>query len=262
MFKKRQIYSLVAALLIILPNHCRVCDTERVVMYLKTQFPGLTVSYLYYPQAAAKRAIKYFGIKALPAYFLTKEVEKEKSFENLKNNLEAKGDFYMLRPQFAGLAYFLDRKSVKGKLDVFFSLYGKDTAQILAAIEEFKPTLHFLAVWQQDRFDALQGNLEVEEYLRSVCVQKYYPQKFWDYIGCRAKSLDTSWWQDCLGQGDASQIKTCARGEEGKTLLKENIALNKELEIMFGPTYLLDNQEIFATPSVPAKEELRKLIKR
>jgi hypothetical protein len=31
---------------------------------------------------------------------------------------------------------------------------------------------------------------------------------------------------------------------------------------MFGPTYLLDNQEVFATKGVSAKDELRKIIKR
>jgi hypothetical protein len=57
-------------------------------------------------------------------------------------------------------------------------------------------------------------------------------------------------------------IKDCAKGTEGKNLLRENISLNKELEIMNGPTYLLDNQEIFASVEVPAKEDFRKIIKK
>ena len=58
------------------------------------------------------------------------------------------------------------------------------------------------------------------------------------------------------------KIKSCARGEEGKALLKENISLNKELQVMFGPAYLLDNQEIFGTQGVPPKEDFRKILKR
>jgi len=84
----------------------------------------------------------------------------------------------------------------------------------------------------------------VEEALRSVCVQKYYPEIFFDYISCRAKNINSSWWEDCLGKRGASTIKACAQSEEGRKLLKENIALGKELGIMFGPTCLTENQEI------------------
>jgi protein-disulfide isomerase len=61
---------------------------------------------------------------------------------------------------------------------------------------------------------------------------------------------------------DTQKIKACARGQEGSSLLRENIRLNKELEVMFGPTYLLDNQEIFSSKGAPKKEELEKIIKR
>ncbi len=61
---------------------------------------------------------------------------------------------------------------------------------------------------------------------------------------------------------DTQVIKDCATAAEGKNLLRENIVLNKELEIMNGPTYLLDNREIFASVEVPTKEEFRKIIKK
>ncbi len=185
------------ALLIVVPAHCRACNTEKAVNYLKSQFPELSVSYLYYPQAAAKRMVEYLGVKALPAYFLSKEIEKDKSFENLKDNLEIKGNFYLLKPQVGGIAYFLDRKKIKGKFNLFISLYDTNTALILPVVKEFNPVIHFLAVQQQDKFDAARGNIEVEEYLRSVCVQKYHPESFWDYISRRAKTINSSWWEDC-----------------------------------------------------------------
>jgi hypothetical protein len=249
-------------LLIITPKLCSVCDTERVVQYLKTQFTGLLISYLYYPGTKADKLIKDFDIKGLPVYLFGPEIEKEKGFDNLKGNLETKGNFYILKPQVSGVSYFLNREKIKGKIDLFISLYDKNTQELLSAIKDFNPTIHFLAVQQQDKFDAAKGNLEVEEYLRSVCVQKYYPLNFWDYISCRAKSINSSWWQDCLVKLDTEKIKICAQGEEGRTLLKENISLNKELQVMFGPTFLLDNQEIFSLQGVPTKEEFKNLIKR
>ena len=58
------------------------------------------------------------------------------------------------------------------------------------------------------------------------------------------------------------KIKVCARGPEGQELLKNNSKLNKELRVMTGPTYLMDNNEIFASRGVPSKEELKKVLKR
>lgn len=114
----------------------------------------------------------------------------------------------------------------------------------------------------QAGFDAAQGEPEVEEYLRVVCVQKHYPQKFWEYIRCRSKNIHSTWWDDCASDLDARKIKTCAKGAEGTSLLKDYIGLSEELRILFGPTYLLNNQEIFVSNGVPSKEELEAIIQK
>lgn len=249
-------------LFVISARDCATCNTQATVNSLKKQFPGVSISYLYYPQKQAENMVKDFAISGLPAYLFGKEIEKEKNFEILKPNLYLKGDFYLLNPQSSGISFFVNRKKVKGSLDLFISLYDKNTRKILEAIKEFNPRVHFLAVQAQERFDAISGNLETEEYLRAVCVQKYYPKEFWNYISCRSQNINSSWWEDCLVDFDSARIKSCARSAEAAGLLKENIGLNKELQIMFGPTYLLDNQEVFGSRGVPSKEELKKIIKR
>lgn len=246
---------------VITPRQCRTCDSQRTVNNLKSLFPGLSVSYLYYPDAKANKLIDSLGIKTLPAYIFAKELRQEKGFDALRENLEPKGELYMLKPQFAGVSYFPKREKIKGKLDLFVSLYEKDSAELLSVMRNFNPTVHFLAVEQKEGFEAAKGNLELEDDLRAVCVGKYYPENFWDYLICRAKNVNTSWWQDCLNGADYEKIRSCARGEEGRQLLKENIALNREAEVMFGPTYLLDNQEIFASRVVPKKEDFEKVLK-
>jgi hypothetical protein len=75
-------------------------------------------------------------------------------------------------------------------------------------------------------------------------VKKYCPETFWDYIICRAKDIDSSWWENCLGKCDSAKIKACAQGQEGKDLLRQNSSLAKELQIMLGPACLSENQEI------------------
>ena len=74
--------------------------------------------------------------------------------------------------------------------------------------------------------------------------------------------MSSSWWDDCLDNNQAQAVKACAKSDQARVLLRENIALNRDLGIMFGPTYLLDNQEIFSTQEIPAKDELKKILQR
>lgn len=249
-------------LLILNTSDCQTCYTETTVNLLKTQFPGIEVSYLSDKKASA--LIKKLSISSLPAYLLGKEIEKEKNFSLLKPSIELKGDFYLLKPQVSGVSYFLNREKIKGRLDLFISLYDKSTPELLDAIKDFNPEVHFLAVEEKGKFDAAGGGLEVEEYLRAVCIQKDYPAEFFNYITCRSRDKESSWWDDCASKSniDTEKVRTCARGEKGALLLKENISLNKKLQVMFGPTYLVDNQEIFGSKGVPKKEDLKKLFKR
>lgn len=129
-------------------------------------------------------------------------------------------------------------------------------------IKNFNPTVHFLSSLPKDNFGQAKNGAEEEEYLRSVCVQKYYPQKFWDYLICRAQNIQSAYWEDCLGGLDAQNVRTCARSAEGLALLEKNTSLVKQLQITSGPSYLLDNCEVFASQAVPSNEEFKKILKQ
>lgn len=239
---------------------CRTCGTGGIINSLKREFPGLKVETLDSSSDKAKTLIAQLRLKYLPAYLLDKKAELEPSFEKIKPTVELKGEYYVPTPEIAGFGYFLNRQKLADRLDVFLSLFHKDSGELLDTLKEFTPEVHFLANQDGDGFAAPGGKLETEEYLRAVCVKKYYPGFFYNYISCRAKNTDTSWWDDCLVDVDVSAVKTCAQGDEGKDLLKENIALNRELQIANGPTYLLDNEEIFSSVKIPQKEEFRKIL--
>lgn len=234
----------------------------------------MDISYLPFPGEEAEKLIKDLGVKTLPVYLLDKRVGNDPGFNTFKPNLERKGDFYMIQPKFAGVGYFLEREKIKGKLDLFISLYDKNAVPLLDVVKDSNPSVHFLAINKDKGFEAANGNSEVEEYLRGVCVQKYYPQAFFDYISCRAKNINSSWWEDCLPPArldaagvdavkmDVNKIKVCARGAEGAGLLSENVRLNKEIQIMVGPVYFMDNHQIFGIQGVPKKEELKKILSK
>lgn len=250
---------------IVTADKCKSCaiNIPQVVEDLRKYFPRLKISYIYYPNdKQALKIVDDLGVKGLPVYLLGREIEKEEVFGGLGKIVELKGDFYMLKPQYSGLAYFLKREKVKNRLDVFLSLYNNDAAGLLALLKEYAPILHFLAGEDKNGFVAMRGRQEIEEYKRCVCIEKYYPGSFWNYITCRAKDIESSWWDDCLsGEADITKIKTCAKGKEAVDLLKQNTAINRELEINYGPAYLLNNQEVFASQGVPSRREFKKMMK-
>lgn len=250
-------------LFIINVKDCVTCDAAPVVTFLKKKFPGLTIRNLDYPSSAAQKMIEDLTLAALPAYIFPRAVENEENFESLKDELRLINDFYVFKPRSSGISYFLNQKEKKENFDLFFSVFDPDASVLLSTLKEFNPNLHFLVSENEQGLDAKNGIAETQECLRAVCVQNYEREKFWDYLICRTKNIQSSYWEDCLGAGvDSSRIKNCARGEEGIKLLRENISLNKQLQISSGPSYLVNNQEIFSSRGVPSKEEFRKILKK
>lgn len=248
-------------LLVIVPKKCKACDTGPMISELNRYFPGLAVSYLYYPGKKAKEYIKDLDLGYLPVYLLSKDLEKEDKFNFLKQYLDLKGDFYKIKETFSGIGYYLKRPEIKGKIDLFLSLYDKYMEEWLKLLKEYNPNVHFLAVDKNEGFSSAHGDAEVEENLRCVCMRKYYPEHFWDYIICRAHNIQSTWWEDCAAGIDTVKIKYCAQSEEGRKLLKDNISLNKEIDAMLGPAFLLDNNQAFVSQGLPTKEELKKIFK-
>ena len=249
-------------LFIINVKDCVTCDVEPVINLLRKKFPGLIIKSLDYPSAAAQKLIKDLALQALPAYIFPRSVESLDNFESMKHDFQLINDFYLFKPQEIGMSYFLNQAQKKGNFDLFFDLFKKDAALLLTRTREFNPRLHFLTTQTHAGLLDKDVVFQEEEYLRALCVEKYYPEKFWDYLICRAKQIKSAYWEDCLGGLDSQSLKTCARGPEGLSLYKENTSLNRQLDISSGPSYLLNNQEIFSSRGVPSEDELRKILKK
>jgi len=247
---------------VIEPKRDELFDTEQTVTYFEGVFPGVSTSRLTYPQRKARDLVAELGIQTLPAFVFEEVIGEEAKFKNLRGKFEERGGFYLLKPEFSGVAYYINREKLKG-IDLFISLYAKNSSGILEAVRSFTPEVHFLATQKNGKFQTATGSIETEEYLRGLCVKEYYPQNFWDYIICRAKNIGSSWWEECLGsEYDTSLIRDCAKSQEGRDLLKRNIQLNDELQVMFGPTFLMDNQQIFSISGAGSKEEFKRIFRR
>jgi hypothetical protein len=84
-----------------------------------------------------------------------------------------------------------------------------------------------------DSVQSLHGLPEAQEDLRQICIQKNYPQKFWDYIESfnprcyplsqNTTSLNTCWRNTTASLGiDSAAIETCSTGSEGLGMLTED----------------------------------------
>ena len=131
-------------------------------------------------------------------------------------------------------------------------------SKILPVIQEYKSLvdfqLHFIASEADPPKDAeaagevfrsLHGHKEVLENIRQLLIQKYYPEKFFDYVLCRAKNIEASWKKCAEELGiDANQIQRLAQSQEGISLLRENIKQETPFRISSSPTLLLDGRMI------------------
>jgi hypothetical protein len=249
-------------LLVINAKECRTCNSQPMVNFLRQRFPGLTVRSIYYPDKESEKLVKELSIPGLPAYLLGKEAESEKGFQKIKNHLQGSGDFYLLKPLATGISYFQGRKRIPKKMDLFLSLSDVRTEKLLGNTKSFNPELHFVLMETKGGFYSVAGEPEIKADLRAVCVQKYYPKKFRDYSLWQAKNFAGTQTKSCLNLEEEAKVSSCASSDEARGLLRENIRLTKELQVVHSPTFLLENRDIFYVNLVPKEEEIRKLINK
>lgn len=258
-------------LVIIKAKECLVCNTDFFVNNLKRVLADLEIREIDYQDQEAQELISNLKISMLPAYFLNRRIKEREEYTRLENFLiETEKDYLYFNPSFAGASYFLERKRIPKRLDLFIFLQIQDLDKILETIknllretEDIDFHLHFLAQEKEiEGFVSPGGIAEVEEYLRCLCIEKYDKGEFFDYLICRAKNINSSWWEDCAEGLNLERIKKCAKTEEGKDLLRKNIRLTTELAIFQTPVLLLYNQEIFGITRDTSVEELKRIIEK
>ena len=91
-------------------------------------------------------------------------------------------------------------------------------------------------------FTSLHGYPEVAENIRQLLIAQEYPDKYLDYLLCRAKKLNESW-EACARKldMDVEKIQTLFDSPEAEQLFRENIKRAAALGIRASPTILVDN---------------------
>jgi hypothetical protein len=162
-------------------------------------------------------------------------------------------------------------KSDKPEVKLFvmsYCPYGNQAEEaIRKAVELFGDKIdfkiHYIVEKSQDKYQSLHGEGELNEDLRELCVKKYQPEKFWDFVFAMNKETDSQntdqkWEEIAKKNGiDVSKIKACFDKEKEDLLGKEFQEVEK-YQAWASPTLILNGVE--ASPSKRTPEGFKQVI--
>ncbi len=234
---------------------------------LKGQFPHVKVRELDYSTKKGKKLAEKLNIDFLPAYIFHKDIEKNKGFSSLveANLIRPVAGNYYLHSAANQSGIFIEGERTSKTLEVFsmsqcpfsaVALKELITAQKEGRLpEDFKLDCHYIATLVEPckpcgesadllKFQSLHGEAEVEEDIRQLCIKKYQPDKFLDYLLLSSKDINSADWETLAEETgiDKEVISKCTLNKEGKTLLKEDIKKARELNIATSPTFRYENR--------------------
>jgi len=245
-------------LIVVNSDECTNCDPSRIVSVSNQLFLGLTVRYVSYESGEGQKLTQEYGIKLLPAYLFDANITRSRSYSQVERSLVKSGDKYLIHPQAAGSSYNPNLVEVPNKLDLFVMSkcpYGTMAEQnVKPVLDLFGDQINFSLWFIGDEtspgvFRSLHGQTEVDEDMRQVCAMKHSPGEYFDYILCIAEDYTNAdkIWESCAQQTgvNASAVKACFGGDEGKKLLAENMKVGNEFGVGSSPTFIVNGKVQF-----------------
>ena len=102
---------------------------------------------------------------------------------------------------------------------------------------------------EENRYCSMHGIAELRQDIREICLQKYQPEKLWDFViqvnkETDLQNIDEKWEGIAEDLGvDISKIKECEE-KEAETLLAEEVALNQKEYLVQDPSYHRNQDKI------------------
>lgn len=99
----------------------------------------------------------------------------------------------------------------------------------------------------ENKYCSMHGVGELNQGVRELCVFKYQPDKFWDFVmaaneKCDSTNVDECWEQVAKDVGiDTEGVKTC-QSTEALALLEEEVKLNEQYTVTGSPTILINEK--------------------
>lgn len=266
-------------------NRCADCQAAQtsLVGQLKGLFPGMQVQTVDYMSDEGKALYASTNVEFLPAFLFTDGVSKDENYDKVQPYLQPAGDYttLLVGANFDPTREICDnniddtnngqidcddsqcsesmscREEKSQQLQVFIMSdcpYGKEAVKALNNVEEnFGDNLdfeiHYIASEQGDGFNSLHGTYEADEDMVQLCAKKYSPDVWFDYTVCRSiEGIKGNDWHNCATETgvDISSVETCFNGDEGASLLREDIKIANGLGIGASPTWLANNRYQFS----------------
>jgi len=101
---------------------------------------------------------------------------------------------------------------------------------------------------KENKYCSMHGIGEVNQDVRELCVYKYQPEKYWQFIqqinkDCTAKNVDTCWTKSAKTTGvNTAKISQCQKNEAYSLLAKE-VELNKKYNVKGSPDLLINETQ-------------------
>jgi protein-disulfide isomerase len=239
--------------LVISPKDCpeEICAPGWVAETLREQFGANITLNVIDPDDTDIDEI--LGVSAYPVFLFDSAITESAAYDSIGDYLTPAGDLYVLatRPS------VLNRPVEEDRLDLFVMSqcpYGNAAMEAMEEVVTAMPGLDvnvwYIANENGDGFDSLHGQTEVDEDIRQVCILDEAPGKFWNYMSCMVPVYSNAGteWENCATEAgiNKAQLSTCWQGEEGKQLLRDNIAFANELGFGSSPTFLINGRYILS----------------
>jgi thiol-disulfide isomerase/thioredoxin len=243
---------------LILPRDCTDCDYyQEVLKNLEKMYRGLEVKKLFVDEKSAQELIKKTGLSVAPVIIFGKNIENTKKFSQVSARLVTKtkdGEHYLLSSAMLPPKVLLNREKKENLITLFVMSqcpYGITMENVLMERLKkgdlpYKLEVRYILAKNKakdGRIEAMHGNNELYENIEQIIVQKYYKEKFFDYVLCRNKDIkdpDIKKCADSVGI-DVKSI-TKAAYEESLNLVTEEAQVCESLGVNASPTILFENQ--------------------
>jgi thiol-disulfide isomerase/thioredoxin len=247
----------VSVTLISFKNHPRSIQSQKeslAVLYP----PNTQIKYLEYSDFAGRKLLNELGFATVPQVVYKQGIEEEKDFLQLVRNgvIEKRKGRYILPERtvtdILGKArFFFKRKATPRRLDLFVMSacpFGVAAEKRIInylrreKIENIELKIHYLVNLDTDKkLVSVHGDRELEEDIRQIYVQKFFPAKFSDYL----LSINQDNFLDYKKRLESFGIDEKAIeqfNKEAEKELKQDLELSDALGVFSSPSILWENQ--------------------
>ena len=193
----------------------------------------------------------------LPVYILSGNAEKDASFPQIAHMVVRSDSYFVFNP--IVISEYMENTEEPGRIDVFVApmcpyslqfenLFLRDflSGGKIVGNDSFKEVrLHYVIKKNGKDYFMIHGPEEVEELKRQIVIREFFPDKFWDYLRCRAGNINAYWGGCAVSVGlDTLQVLNLV-AEKSDSLIAEDMALMNEYGVSSTPTFIYKNKYRF-----------------